>query len=761
MFVALFAGLTLLTQSAIPNGSFEQVDGDRASGWRPQTWAGRADFRIAEGGHAGSRCALIDATAGVDGGWQSTFAVKPYSKYKITAWIKTEGVANLDGQGALLNLHGRSERTAPITGSHDWAAVSMNVDTGADDSLILNCLLGYYGRSKGKAWFDDLQVQLLETHKIDPKATIDATQKGEPISKYIYSQFIEHLGRCIYGGIWAEMLDDRKFYNAPGSKDSPWRVFRSGSVTMDTKEPFVGDHTPVVTGGIVQDGLWLQKGREYVGHVWLRGKGPVEVGLYTNQGSRALDRTFAATVTAEAGPSWKKTEFKFKATEDTTLAEFRISGKGPFRVGTVTLMPADNVDGMRKDTIALLKELNAPLYRWPGGNFASGYDWHDGIGDRDRRPPRKNPAWQGIEHNDFGTHEFLDFCRIVDTEPLIVVNTGFGDAHTATSWLQYVNGPASTEEGARRTANGHKEPWKVSWWGIGNEMYGPWQLGHIPLDQYVIKHNLFMDRMTKVDPDIKTIASSDIGGDWSKTMLENCPMTLISEHFYCQERPGVAAHVAQIPNAIRAKVAAHRKLRDSIPGLKEKHIKIAMDEWNYWYGPHVFGELGTRYFLKDGLGIAAGLHEYYRSSDMVGMAQYAQTVNVIGCIKTNPIHAAFETTGLVLKLYRKEYGTIPLTVGGTPEPLDVAAALTSDGRFLTLSVVNPMGDSIRVPLTWNGIHIADSGHRWEIADADPMAHNDPEDPDRVQIKESSVSGLRGGIEVRPYSATLVRVAVGG
>ena len=81
---------------------------------------------------------------------------------------------------------------------------------------------------------------------------------------------------------------------------------------------------------------------------------------------------------------------------------------------------------MRADTLALLKELNSPVYRWPGGNFVSGYDWRDGVGDRDRRPPRKNPAWTGVEHNDFGLHEFMAFCRLVDTEPLVVVNTGLG-----------------------------------------------------------------------------------------------------------------------------------------------------------------------------------------------------------------------------------------------------------------------------------------------------------------------------------------------
>ena len=105
----------------------------------------------------------------------------------------------------------------------------------------------------------------------------------------------------------------------------------------------------------------------------------------------------------------------------------------------------------------MLKQLNGTIYRWPGGNFVSGYDWRDGIGDRDRRPPRKNPAWTGVEHNDFGTDEFIAFCREVDTEPMIAANTGFGDAYSAAQWVEYCNQPASTFAGGWRAKNGQPQ----------------------------------------------------------------------------------------------------------------------------------------------------------------------------------------------------------------------------------------------------------------------------------------------------------------
>ncbi len=124
-------------------------------------------------------------------------------------------------------------------------------------------------------------------------------------------------------------------------------------------------------------------------------------------------------------------------------------------------MPADNVQGFRPDTLALLRELNAPVYRWPGGNFVSGYNWRDGIGDRDKRPPRKNPAWKGVEHNDVGIHEFMALCALLETEPYIAVNSGLGDVASAADEVEYVNGAAATPMGKLRAANGHAEPYRA------------------------------------------------------------------------------------------------------------------------------------------------------------------------------------------------------------------------------------------------------------------------------------------------------------
>lgn len=744
------------------NGSFEETDNHQPKGWRTHTWAGKADFQLSDVARRGSRSVMISSEQGADAAWYVVVPVKPFSTYRLSAWIKTENLEPLDGAGALLNLHARRERTQAITGTRDWTQVQTEIQTGSEDALWINCLIGYFGRAKGKAWFDDVRLELVSTMEVNPTVTINAATTGEPISKYIYGQFIEHLGRCIYGGIWAEMLEDRKFYYAVGAAPSPWKSV-GGAVKMDAKNPFVGEHTPVISptgdgkpAGIMQGDLALIQGKKYVGRIWLAGDAsasPVQVSLVWGDGANERQ-----TVTvSKLSRAFVKTPLHFTAGATTNNARLEITstGKGSFRIGTVSLMPADNVRGMRADTLKLLQELNAPIYRWPGGNFVSGYDWRDGIGDPDRRPPRKNPAWQGVEHNDFGIDEFIAFCREVNAEPLVVVNTGFGDAHSAAQEVEYCNGAKTTPMGKWRAQNGHPAPYRVKWWGIGNEMYGNWQLGHMSLNHYVLKHKEVVRKMRQVDPTIKTIAVGD-AGRWSEGMLSHCAddMDYISEHFYCQERPSVMSHVAQIPDAIKRKVEAHRRYRETIPALKGLDIRIAMDEWNYWYGPHLYGELGTRYFLKDALGIAAGLHEFFRSSDLVFMANYAQTVNVIGCIKTTKTDAAFETTGLVLKLYRQHYGTIPVPVSGNPPPLDVAAALTPDRQRLTLSVVNPTSDNQTLALKFEGVTLTGSGKRYQIAGNDPMAYNEPGQPPNVVIQESAVRSLRDALSLPPFSVTL-------
>ena len=168
-------------------------------------------------------------------------------------------------------------------------------------------------------------------------------------------------------------------------------------------------------------------------------------------------------------------------------------------------MPADNVDGWRADTLAQLRELNSPVYRWPGGNFVSGYDWKDGTGDPDKRPPRKNPAWKGIESNDVGlagVHDALPRDR--RPSPTSRSTPGSAASRAPRNSCSTRNGRSDTPMGRLRAQHGHARPFDVKLWAVGNEMYGDWQIGHMPLDKYVEKHKAIVDAMRKADPVIET-----------------------------------------------------------------------------------------------------------------------------------------------------------------------------------------------------------------------------------------------------------------
>jgi alpha-N-arabinofuranosidase len=236
-------------------------------------------------------------------------------------------------------------------------------------------------------------------------------------------------------------------------------------------------------------------------------------------------------------------------------------------------------------------------------------------------------------------------------------------------------------------------------------------------------------------------------------------MSYLSEHLYWQSKPDVPAHVAQAVDGIRKVAEAHRAYRRDIPALRGKDVRVALDEWNYWYGPNEYGELGTRYFLQDGLGIAAGLHELFRNSDVFFMANYAQTVNVIGAIKTTPTAAEMEATGLALALYRRYFGTLPVKVEGAPAPLDVAAAWTADRSALTVAVVNPTAEPRRLKLDLAGAAVAGRGRRLVLAGPDRLSHNAPGRARGVTVVETSFSGDADVLEVPPLSVVLHMLTV--
>jgi len=624
---------------------------------------------------------------------------------------------------------------------------------------------------------------------------IDISSETAPISPYIYGQFIEHLGRCIYGGIWAEMLEDRKFFypvdgtepawkpsegNAPPEENgelpfkiliaSPWKILgEKSAITMSREGAWTGEHDVVITGGaadrpngIYQEGLALESGKSYVGRIVVKrldGSPVLRLSLRENMGAQGD----SPSTIVELAPDFTARTFTFTSGGNSgngSLA-IEVTGNGRVQIGAVSLMPGDNVEGFRADTLALLQALNAPVYRWPGGNFVSGYDWRDGIGDRDRRPPRKNPAWTGVESNDVGIHEFLRFCELVHAEPYVAINTGLGSVESAASLVRYVTASADTPEGAERARNGRTQPWPVKWWCVGNEMYGDWQLGHVPLEAYQKRHNAFAEAIRAIQPDAILVGVGAVG-PWSEGMLQHCAdhMNHISEHTYWGSKEDVWEHTQSAVEAIDRIANEHRKYRMDFAQLQGKDIRIVLDEWNYWYGPHYYGELGVRYNYKDALGVARAIHALHRNSDMYIMANYAQTVNVIGAIKTTRTRALFDTTALPLKLYREHFGSRPVLVSCGYPKLDVSAALTEDGTTLTVAAVNCDQAAVTLPLNIRNGKVAEAPYAgWIMQHDDPLAVNTPSHPENVTIRERSFSLEKGQITIPPLSICLFNVPV--
>lgn len=751
----------------IQNPSAEITEASVVNGWNFDPGTNGVTHFYDNIAKHGTKSLFINADRFATGRWTSKVLLKPWSRYKFTGWIKTENLVSENGRGAGFRMGGLNVEPKGFTGTNDWTLVNYELETVENDCTVIDCMLDIEKNAKGRVWFDDMNLELISSEKISTDIQINSAVKAEPMPVYIYGQFIEHLGRCIYGGIWAEMIEDRKFWYVPGTTESSWKISGDAALmSMDTKDPFTGSQTPVLTSDgekkaiLSQENLGLKENLEYTGRIVLKATPGIEKVLVTLKWDDKTDNIEIG----EISTGYSTFTLKFKSTKLVHDAIISIEpvGKGKIWIGTVSLMPSDNIEGFRSDVLELLRELNAPVYRWPGGNFVSGYNWRDGIGDRDKRPPRKNPAWLGVEANDVGIHEFMRLCELIKTEPYIAVNAGLGVSDEAMAEVQYTNGDMNTAMGKVRASNGHDKPWKVKFWSIGNEMYGDWQLGHMSTEQFVKKNNDFADRMRSVDPSIKLIAVGDLG-NWDKMVLANCSdkIDYISEHFYKGDYRGggLMNHVNQIPDAIREKALAHREYRKSIPALKGQDIRICMDEWNYWYGPYIYGELGTRYFFRDAMGIAAGLNEYSKNSDIIFMANYAQTVNVIGCIKTNTTHSVFDATGQVLKLYRHKFGFIPVEISGEIRPLNIAATLTSGGDTLTLSVVNPTWEAVEFPLSVTGSKASEAVEIWRVTSPDDMSTNEPGREPAVIITGPEPVKFSNKLKVDPASITIFRIPI--
>jgi alpha-N-arabinofuranosidase len=372
------------------------------------------------------------------------------------------------------------------------------------------------------------------------------------------------------------------------------------------------------------------------------------------------------------------------------------------------------VQGFRPDTTALLRQLHSGFWRLPGGNFLSDWSWYDSVGDPDKRSPMFDYARNQMQTNDVGMDEFMTLCKLIDVEPYITVNAGFGDAHSAAEEVEYINGSTKTRLGAERARNGHPEPYHVKFWNIGNEPYGVWQLGRTDLKYYVLKHNEFAKAMRKVDPSITLLASGnmpeamDLTGelrakdvdnlkavegspvDWTGGLLEHSWGNFegITQHWYARSRrhfdlekakklapdaPTDAGYdeVEQTPleyarypaNIVELRAQEWRRYQERFPALLDKHIFLSIDEYAYFGG-----NFNRTPDLNLALAYGMIFNEMLRHTDFLTMSAHTMGVSTLDY---TPTAATMNTTGLVFKLYGDHFvpGSIPVDLSGnSPQP---------------------------------------------------------------------------------------------
>ena len=414
---------------------------------------------------------------------------------------------------------------------------------------------------------------------------------------------------------------------------------------------------------------------------------------------------------------YKKFPLAFTSKADTTEASIEITGTGTgnFHIGTLSVMSADNVQGFRPDTTSLLRQIKMGFWRY-GGNYTSGLIWYHIVGDIDKRPPDFDYAWNAMQTNDLGLDEFMTLCKLINVEPYISVNAGFGDSHSAAEEVEYMNGSVNTHMGAQRAKNGHPEPYHVKLWNIGNEPWGSWQLGRTDLKYFMLKHNEFAKAMRAADPTITLIASGlmlqndnvphdqrakYVGNlqplfgsdyDWTGGFLKSCMgnFAIIAEHWYAggghhwdiekaktlaADKPNDDAYVkvdqtlleaARYPaDTVRLKAEEWQGYQQRLPQIVEKKIPLSIDEYAYFNnsGGGPFG--GEN--LKQALAYAMILNEMQRYTDFLTVG--AQTTGV-SLIDFNRTASTINGLGLVYKLYGDHFvGAIPVALSGnSPQP---------------------------------------------------------------------------------------------
>jgi alpha-N-arabinofuranosidase len=444
--------------------------------------------------------------------------------------------------------------------------------------------------------------------------------------------------------------------------------------------------------------------------------------------------------------------------------------------------------GLRKDVTEALRDQAYTVIRYPGGNFLSGYNWLDGVGPKEQRPRRRELAWQSVETNQFGTNEFMEFCAAINAAPMLGVNMGTGDIQSACDLVEYCNVPGGTYWSDLRASHGYRDPYDVRYWCVGNEMDGPWQIGHLDAVAYGNKALEAAKMMKWQDPTIKTIlcgSSNDRMAtypEWDRTTLE-----IAWEHIDYHSMHYYAGNREDDTDSYLASAVLFERFVDTLEGTlryvkakrRSKHdVYLSWDEWQVWYkgdpvqgnwteAPHLAEET---YNLEDALVVAQWLNVFLRKSQVLKIACVAQIVNVISWLHTRRDgllkHPSYYVFKLVSNLARgealdvlvkapmletREYDAVPA--------LDVSASYDAETQQGALFLVNrSQTETVAIDIIWQDGKTVKIDKAWQLAGSDPKEANSWAEPNRLVANAISVPTVDDGrttISLPPLSFTVL------
>ena len=417
-------------------------------------------------------------------------------------------------------------------------------------------------------------------------------------------------------------------------------------------------------------------------------------------------------------------------------------------------------NGYRTDVLNALDRLDMTVMRYPGGNFVSGYHWEDGIGPKEARPRIRELAWQSIETNQFGTDEYMHLSQKMGWEPMMAVNLGTGTPEEARNWVEYCNIPSGSRYADMRIANGHTAPHDIKLWCLGNEMDGPWQLGHVPAKDYAIRAQQAAKMMKDTDRSIRCIVCGSSGihmdtyMEWDREVLEYIGglADYISLHRYVgnpnNDTPDFLAVTNSIDEQIEQTDAVCRYVQAK--RKRKKRAYLCFDEWNVWYkdrsgdgqgkvAPHLIEEV---YNLEDALVAAGFLNSFIRHADVVKIANIAQIVNVIAPMKTRGDDLLIQSTFYPFEMMSKRRDGIALQVGvdgptyegktnGTVSYVDASAIVNQNTLHVFLTNRSTNGTA-EVCISPADIGIASLESAELLTGPDPKAANSFENKDVIK-----------------------------